>query len=112
MDEQTRRGFISRSGVLIATTAAVGVSQPALSQDHSHHGGMGDGLRISTSAEKTCATCRFWGGMRRVDEDKAEITTQSMGWCNNPDSPNYSKLTQADHQMKKPGIWEKWSVLK
>ena len=111
MDGQTRRGFISRSGALIAATAPAGVSQSALSQDHSDHGGRGDGLIVSTSSEKTCATCRFWGGMRRVDKDKSEIATQSMGWCNNPDSPNYSKLTQADHQMKKPGIWEKWSVL-
>jgi hypothetical protein len=111
MDKQTRRGFISRSGTLIATTATVGLTQSALSQDHSDHGSVGGGLRVSTGTEKTCATCRFWGGMRRLDKDKSEITAQSMGWCNNPDSPNYSKLTQADHQMKKPGIWEKWSVL-
>jgi hypothetical protein len=111
MNEQTRRRFISRSGTLIATTAAMGLTQSAVSQDHSQHGGAGDGLRVSTSLEKTCATCRYWGGMRRVAKDKSEVTTQSMGWCNNPDSPNFSKLTQADHQMKKPGIWEKWSVL-
>ena len=103
---------MARSGTLIATTATAGLTQSAVSQDHSGHGGMGDGLRISTNTEKTCATCRFWGGMRKVDTDKSEIVTQSMGWCNNPDSPNHSRLTRADHEMKKPGIWEKWSVLK
>jgi hypothetical protein len=111
MNEHTRRRFISRSGTLIATTAAVGFSKAAVSEEHSHHVATGDGLIVSTSLEKTCATCRYWGGMRRLAKDKSEITTQSMGWCNNPDSPNYTKLTQADHQMKKPGIWEKWSVL-
>jgi hypothetical protein len=111
MNEHTRRRFISGSGALLATTATVGLSQSALSQDHSHHDSPGDGLKVSTSLEKTCATCRYWGGMRRVAKDKSEITAQSMGWCNNPDSPNYGKLTQADHEMKKPGIWEKWSVL-
>ncbi len=49
--------------------------------------------------------------MRKVSGDRKEVFAQSMGWCNNPDSPNYQKLTSADHQMKKPGIWKKWAAL-
>ena len=45
-------------------------------------------------------------------EDKKTVVAQSMGWCNNPDSPNYQKLTMADHQMKKVGVWKKWHVIK
>jgi hypothetical protein len=49
--------------------------------------------------------------MRKVSKDKATVTAQSMGWCNNPDSPNYQKLTMADHEMKKTGVWKKWAAL-
>jgi hypothetical protein len=111
MVDETRRGFLADSGKLIAATALGGVSGAALGEEMSHHGGSGDGLSVSAEAEKTCATCRFWGGMRRVSDDKTQVVTQSMGWCNNPDSPNHTKLTAADHEMLKPGIWEKWSVL-
>ena len=41
-----------------------------------------------------------------------EVIAQSMGWCNNPDSPNYQKLKTADpDEMKKPGVWKKWPAL-
>lgn len=111
MHEKTRRGFITVSGTLLATTAVAGLPGQALAGEHSHPGTQGDGLNTSADAENLCATCRFWGGMRKVNSDGTEVTAQSMGWCNNPDSPNHQKLTAADHQMKKPGIWQKWSVL-
>jgi hypothetical protein len=104
--KQGAESWISRPGAILCSAA-----HSALAQDHGSHGGAGDGLKIGASVEKTCATCRYWGGMRRLSADKSEVTSQSMGWCNNPDSPNHAKLTQADHQMKKPGIWEKWSIL-
>ena len=49
--------------------------------------------------------------MRRVSDDGANVVAQSMGWCNNPDSPNKGNLTAADHHMKKTGVWKKWAVL-
>jgi hypothetical protein len=49
--------------------------------------------------------------MRKVSNDKKQVLTQSMGWCNNPASPNHQKLTEAAHQMTKPGVWKKWAVL-
>jgi hypothetical protein len=66
---------------------------------------------VDAAAENTCATCQFWGGMRKISDDKTTLTAQSMGWCNNPSSPNHQKLTAADHRMKKPGIWTKWPAL-
>jgi hypothetical protein len=49
--------------------------------------------------------------MRQVSEDKQAVIAQSMGWCNNPDSPNHRKLTPADHEMQKTGVWKRWSPL-
>ena len=49
--------------------------------------------------------------MRKISADRKQVIAQSMGWCNNPDSPNHQKLTAADHQMNKPGIWKKWPAL-
>ena len=111
MNDETRRGFIAGSGKLLAATVVVGLPGTALAEEHSHHGGSGDGLSVSAAAEKTCATCRFWGGMRKVSADKTKVTAQIPLRGYNPDSPNHQKLTAADHLMQKPGIWQKWSVL-
>ena len=85
------------------------MSGSLLAEQHPHHGGAG--LVISAAAQKTCATCQYWGGMRKLSTDKGQVTAQSMGWCNNPASPNYQKLTEADHEMTKPGVWKKWDLL-
>lgn len=39
------------------------------------------------------------------------MLAQSMGWCNNPRSPNHGKLTPGDHEMNVSGVWQKWPVL-
>jgi len=75
------------------------------------HAGSGEGLAVDATAKDTCATCQFWGGMRKISEDKQQVIAQSMGWCNNPESMNHQKLTSADHQMQKAGIWRKWAAL-
>ncbi|WP_295884595.1 hypothetical protein [uncultured Thiohalocapsa sp.] len=109
MSSKTRRAFLSDSGKVVAGAIALGsVSAHALTTEH-EHGGAGDGHAIDASAENTCATCQFWGGMRKISDDKSEVVAQSMGWCNNPDSPNHMKLTAPDHQ--KTGIWNKWAAL-
>lgn len=53
------------------------------------------------------ATCQFWGGMRKVSGDRKQVIAQSMGWCNNPDSPDHQRLRADDYHMKKPGVWKK-----
>jgi anaerobic selenocysteine-containing dehydrogenase len=112
MSFESRRNFLATSGKLLAGTVALGSLAALAAEEQARtHAGPGEGLAVDASSENVCATCRFWGGMRRVSADKTQVVAQSMGWCNNPDSPNHQKLTAADHQMKKPGIWRKWGAL-
>jgi anaerobic selenocysteine-containing dehydrogenase len=112
MSFESRRNFLAASGKLIVGTVALGTLAAQASQEQTHMPeSSGNGLAIDAKAADTCATCQFWGGMRKISEDKAQVITQSMGWCNNPKSRNYEKLTAADNRMKKPGIWNKWSAL-
>jgi hypothetical protein len=68
-------------------------------------------LEIDASTKDTCATCQYWKGMRKLSDAKDKVVAQSMDWCNNPDSMNIQKLTTADHEMKKNGIWKKWHIM-
>jgi len=112
MSDDSRRNFLSVSAKLLAGTAALAsVGSYAGSHEHHEHGGSGDGIAIDASSTDTCGTCQFWGGMRKVSKDKTMVKAQSMGWCNNPDSMNYQKLTSADHLMKKTGMWKQWAAL-
>ena len=107
---RSRRNFLASSGSLLVGTAALGGIINANAMEKHHHGS-GDGMEVDASMKDMCGTCRYWGGMRKVSDDKKKVIAQSMGWCNNPDSMNHQKLTAADHKMKKPGIWKKWDVL-
>lgn len=112
MKNANRREFLTHSGTLIIGGIALGSAGAFAAEHEQHmHGGSGDGLEVDATAQDICATCQYWGGMRKASSDKGKVTAQSMGWCNNPDSPNHEKLTSADHQMKKQGIWKKWAVL-
>ncbi len=111
MSSESRRNFLAASGTLLATTATLGsFAAQASSHGHMHHGSA-DGHAIDASTTDTCATCQYWGGMRKISKDKKQVFAQSMGWCNNPNSMNHQKLTMADHKMKKTGIWKKWGAL-
>lgn len=110
-----RRIFLKRAASLAATTlAGAALAEQVNATEHEGHGGMlgkggSDGYVMSSSVEKHCATCEFWGGQRRVSEDGKEITVGWLGWCNNPDSANYQKLTSPEHGPM--DVWKKWSVL-
>jgi len=110
MNDVSRRSFLNTSGKLLLGAAALGSLTAYAAEEHLH-GGSGQGLVVDAASQNRCATCQFWGGMRKVSDDKKQVIVQSMGWCNNPDSPNHQKLTAADHHMKKAGIWKKWAVL-
>lgn len=112
MPFESRRHFLATSGKLFVGTVAFGSLAAHASEGQGHmHGGSGNGLVVDAMAKDTCATCQFWGGMRKISKDKTQVIAQSMGWCNNPDSPDYNELTMADHNMKKPDIWKKWPAL-
>jgi anaerobic selenocysteine-containing dehydrogenase len=112
MSLESRRNFLAASGKLIVGTVALGPFAAYASQEQAHmHESSGKGIPIDAMAEDTCATCQFRGGMRKISEDRKQVVTQSIGWCNNPESMNHQKLTTADHQMKKPGIWKRWAAL-
>ena len=112
MSDESRRNFLSNSVKLLAGSVAfVSVNALASSHEGAMHGASGEGQAVDAAAEDTCATCQYWGGMRKVSEDKAQVLAQSMGWCNNPDSKNFRKLTNPDHVMQKKGIWKKWIAL-
>lgn len=112
MSVETRRDFLSSVGKLVVGTVAFGSIVAHAEDEHAHmHGVSDEGLTIDAAARNKCGTCQFWGGMRKISDSKTVVFTQSMGWCNNPDSPNFQKLTAADHEMKKPGVWTKWPAL-
>lgn len=111
MKHNTRRNFIASTGGMLAGAAALGISSANAADEHAHHGASSDGLVVDAAQENICACCEFWGGMRKIQGDGKQVAVQSMGWCNNPHSPNYQKLTAAGHQMTKPGIWKRWGAL-
>ncbi|MCB2261527.1 MAG: hypothetical protein LGR52_01070 [Candidatus Thiosymbion ectosymbiont of Robbea hypermnestra] len=120
MSLETRRGFLAASGkLLVGTVALASVGARASDEhqcehehEHEHgHGGSGKGRLFDATAEGICGTCQFWGGMRKISDDKKKVIAQSMGWCNNPASPHHGMLTMADHEMNPIDIWKKWSAL-
>jgi len=111
MATESRREFLSASGKLLVGGMALATFTAHGSDHGKAHGTSAEGHAIDAKATDTCATCEYWGGMRKVAEDKNRVIAQSMGWCNNPNSMNYQKLTMADHRMQKTGIWKRWGVL-
>jgi hypothetical protein len=125
MTEESRRNFLATSGRLLFGAATVGALAPYAVQGEQqaaepqqdapqpapHQHGFGGGVVVAADSKDMCVTCDYWGGMRMTSDDRSQVAAQSLGWCNNPDSPNYHKLTAADHKMKKTGIWKKWGAL-
>jgi hypothetical protein len=110
MSLDTRRSFLTNAGALALGVAVLGPVIADAAEPHAHTAG-GDGLTLKASTTNRCATCNFWGGMRKLAADRKLVTAQSMGWCNNPKSPQHLKLTAPDHEMKVPGVWTKWGAL-
>ncbi len=67
------------------------------------------GFVMDASKPSVCGTCQFWGGQRLISEDGKSVEITSLGWCNNPKSPNYRKTTSPETGPM--NVWEKWSVL-
>jgi hypothetical protein len=109
-----RRGFVRAGAVLLAGSALL----PAMTGAAEASQGMtmmpvghaeADGYVVETTTTSHCATCEFWGGPRRISTDRKRVTTTGLGWCNNPNSPNYQKQTTPDHGPMT--VWKKWQAL-
>lgn len=125
MSTESRRNFLATSGKFLFGVAAVGGLAPYTAQGEQpqdpqpqdpqqggeHQHSFGGGVVVEADSKDMCVTCDYWGGMRMTSDDRTQVAAQSLGWCNNPDSPNYHKLTAADHKMKKTGIWKQWGAL-
>ena len=107
-----RRTFLRQTGALAAGTmlAAPFVHRADGAEHHEAMGrGGADGYLVEATVTNRCATCEFWGGPRRLAPDRKSITVTGLGWCNNPASPNYQKLTSPDHGPME--VWRKWQIL-
>jgi hypothetical protein len=107
--QELRRKLLAGGGIACVVGALGGVSRQAGADQH---GGGAKGVRavvIDASREGICGTCRFWGGIRRVGEDKKAVFAESLGWCNNVDSPHYQQMRQPEAGPMK--AWRKWEAL-
>ena len=102
MKNTNRRRFLGNTGKLIAFTTLGGSIATT-------NANAGLKYEMSSAIEGKCATCRYWGGVRMLSKDGKTVTSQSLGYCNNPESHNYHKTTTPETgPMKK---WRKWEVI-
>lgn len=113
MSNQSRRTFIAQSGKLVLGTMIAGHVAMVSADEHGH----ADSAPATTvvdvtvveAATKFCVTCEYWGGIRQISEDGKGVAGSSMGWCNNPQSHNYRKMTKPNAG---PMIaWKQWGAL-
>lgn len=105
----SRRRFIHRTGQLVAGGLLGGTLLDAQAAEASAHAHSEDFYQMDASTEGKCATCEFWGGMRKLTKDKKNVLVQSLGWCNNPDSRHYQQLTTPETGPMES--WKKWGLL-
>ena len=116
MQDQDRRGFLKTGGALLAAGVAGGLGANARAADYKAQMEQGiksekgiDAFTVKALEEGICATCQFWGGVRRVSEDKKTVYCETLGWCNNSGSRYFqSKTTPATGPM---GSWKRWEAL-
>lgn len=117
MQKTDRRGFMKLGGAVLAAGVAAGL-RPAHASEHAGHMEQGgelmsekgtDAFTVKAQQKGICATCQYWGGVRRVSKDKGTVYCESLGWCNNPKSHHYqAKTTPVTGPMD---TWKKWDAL-
>lgn len=107
--DQNRRTFAMQVAGLAAATAA-GIGTVEATEARREVRMSPGGWTLESSTKNRCGTCRFWGGMRKITDDKKQVVAVSLGWCNNPVSPMYRSMTPPDHEMPKE-VWVKWEAL-
>ncbi len=100
--DTNRRQFLGKTGKIVTATAFGGMLTATTAN-------AGLKFEMSSDTEGKCATCKFWGGIRKLSKDGKTVSAQSLGYCNNPGSHNYHKTTTPETgPMKK---WEKWGAI-
>ena len=102
-----RRTFLTRGGQLIVASVAGGVLFVA--DAAAQRRPMAGAYEMSGDTKGKCGTCAFWGGKRRISPDRKTVFVQSLGWCNNPGSPNVEKTTTPETGPM--DTWRKWEAL-
>jgi len=109
---EARRRLLASGGLAAIGTALVGLSHGANAQGQGidPSGGKGiAGVAIAADRAGICATCQFWGGMRRVAEDGKSVLAESLGWCNNRASPSFQMMRSPEAGPMQ--AWRKWDAL-
>ena len=109
---QDRRHFLKAGGTLLVSGLVAGFAAGTRAEAepaHAEAGKVQDTFPVPATQTGVCATCQYWGGIRRVSEDRSTVHCESLGWCNNPQSHNYqSKTTPITGPM---AHWKKWDPL-
>lgn len=95
--KRSRRDLLKGGGLALAGAAALSFTESAEAATD-----------VPASAERKCATCRYWGGVRKVSTDRQTVSADGKGWCNNPASPAYQKQTNPTQGAP---VWTKWDAL-
>lgn len=101
-DATARRRFLVHAAGL---AAAAGAPSAVLAGERRG----ADAFAVPATSENLCATCVFWGGQRRVSRDGDEVHVKTLGYCNNPKSPNFRKMTSPNTGPM--SAWVKWPAL-
>lgn len=112
MHDENRRKLLKQGGLMMTAGVLGGVGFMAKAGEHMEHqhGTKGvPAVLVSANRQGVCATCRFWGGIRRATEDKQTVYCESLGWCNNPSSHNYQTMTTPETGPM--DSWRKWEAL-
>jgi hypothetical protein len=109
---ESRRRLLRTSGLAVASGALLGISPNARAADPGSAAGAVPGVAavvIGTEREGICATCQYWGGLRRVAVDGKSVLAESLGWCNNRASPSFQMMRSPEAGPMK--AWRKWDAL-
>jgi hypothetical protein len=107
--QEIRRKLLAGGGVACVMGVLGGMSRHAAADQYGAGAKGVPAVVIDSGREGICGTCRFWGGVRRVSEEKKVVYAESLGWCNNVDSPNFQTMRTPEAGPMK--AWRKWEAL-
>jgi hypothetical protein len=109
---ESRRRLLRNGGLAVAGGALVSFCPNTKATDQGSMPGADKGVAailIGAEREGICATCQFWGGLRRVAVDGKSVLAESLGWCNNRASPSFQMMRSPEAGPMK--AWRKWDAL-